>query len=642
MKNKYCDSNDLSNESNVEQFFIIRLLKNLGFGDKDIKTKESIDELVIGGKGRKKEKYKPDYVLFVGEKPIVVIDAKSPQDNIDDYVYQGAGYSLTLNQKYKGENPVKYFILTNGLIFNLYNWDEEEPLLSLDFEDFTSDSPKFLELKNLLFKNALVKLQEGVIEERVLFKYKKPDLTDIKGIFVACHNLIWKKEKIKPSDAFYEFSKIMFVKLDCDKKLRTIQNLRERIEKELPIPTDDIVFSSDWIKRGEKTDPNPFDSILFKNLRNKLEREITARRKKRIFEPEEHIKLRPSTIKEVIKLLEHYDLFGIDEDLNGRLFETFLSAIIRGRELGQFFTPRSVVKFMTKLADLKVDKQHVDRVLDACCGTAGFLIEAMADMSTKIDNNKSLSDLEKSELEEQLKNEYLFGIDASEMITRIARINMYLHGDGGSKIYYADSLDKKLYIEDGIPDEIKIDQQELTQFLIKEGIKFGVVLTNPPFAMRYEKKKEDEKRILKEYRLSYEDRKRRKKMRSSLKSNVMFIERYWDLLKSHGKLLTVIDESILNTDSSKPFRDYIKEKFIIKAVISLPRNAFVNAGSSVKTSILYLVKKINPEESQSSVFMAKSENIGHDDVGRPKPELNDLDSILEEFRKFESGKNDGI
>ena len=62
-------------------------------------------------------------------------------------------------------------------------------------------------------------------------------------------------------------------------------------------------------------------------------------------------------------------MFGIDAGLNGRLFETFLNAIMRGRDLGQFFTPRSVVKMMTEIADLMVTREHQDKVIDGCCGT---------------------------------------------------------------------------------------------------------------------------------------------------------------------------------------------------------------------------------------------------------------------------------
>jgi type I restriction enzyme M protein len=113
------------------------------------------------------------------------------------------------------------------------------------------------------------------------------------------------------------------------------------------------------------------------------------------------------------------------------------------------------------------------------------------------------------------------------------------------------------------------------------------------------------------------------------------LERYRDLLKPHGKLITVIDESVLNTATEKEFRDFIRDNFVVKAVISLPRNAFVNADTTVKTSILYLIKKEKQGETQPDVFMAISKNIGHNDAGKKTPELNDLPKILEEFRRWE-------
>jgi len=150
--------------------------------------------------------------------------------------------------------------------------------------------------------------------------------------------------------------------------------------------------------------------------------------------------------------------------------------------------------------------------------------------------------------------------------------------------------------------------------------------------MRYKSKEPDEKRILQQYEIA---RKPDGTLRSSLKSNVLSLERYRDLLKPHGKLITIIDESVLNTDSEKDFRDFIRKNFIIKAIISLPRNTFVNAESNVKTSILYLIKKENENESQPDIFMAISENIGHSDSGKPTPEKNDLPKTLEEFKKWE-------
>src|SRR5207247_2268607 len=119
---------------------------------------------------------------------------------------------------------------------------------------------------------------------------------------------------------------------------------------------------------------------------------------------------------------------------------------MRGRELGQFFTPRSVVKLMVRMAVLNATKGKMDKVIDACCGSGGFLIEVLTEMRNRIRANKTLSITEKDDLIETLANECLYGLDFGKNppIARIARINMYLHGDGGSRIYYADALDKHL------------------------------------------------------------------------------------------------------------------------------------------------------------------------------------------------------
>lgn len=643
-ENKFCTLKNLTNESTVEDFFVTRLLKDLGYKDEDIKRKESIEELTIPAGGRKKENYRPDYVCFILQKPRIIIDAKAPEENVDDFHYQVSGYALTINQQFKEENPAKYCVLSNGLITKVYEWDKKEPILVLGFLDFQGGKPKYEQLREKLsYSSYLAQIREKALSKETLFEFKKPPKEEIIGIFRACHNLIWKSEKKNPVGAFFEFVKLIFVKLRADKRLRQDPWVKERILLGKPLPKDYIIFGKHWIEREEKEKPNPIDSILFDELRKELAKEYKAGTKKRIFADDEKIKLKPSTIKRVVELLEHYDLFGVDEDLNGKLFETFLSATMRGKALGQFFTPRSVVLFMTKMVKLRADKEHIDKVLDACCGTAGFLIEAMAQMSQQIDENPSLTNIEKDVLENKLKEECLYGIDVGEgppPIVRIARINMYLHGDGGSKIFFMDSLDKEMAIEKGMDSEVIDEITELTETILKGKLKFDVILTNPPFAMRYSKKDKGQKRILKQYDLAYKPigKDASKNIRSSLRSSVMFIERYYELLKPHGRLLTVMDESVLNTKSNKVFRDYIKDRFIIRAVISLPKNTFVNTGSGVKTSVLYLVKKKHLQEKQPKVFMAISQNVGHTDSGKLTPETSDLKNILEKFQEFELGQ----
>jgi len=631
VKNKFCDDGVLRNESDVEQFFLIRLLKDLGFKDKNILTKALIPKHLIN-KGAKKQEHRPDYALKINKSWVLVAEAKHPNNKIDSYVSEAQDYATIINRGYIGKDPIEFCLISNGLKTALYKVNENKPVLELKFEDFVNNNKKYNELKN---KISYDKLRTNLLSKgKEPFEFRQVSIRELRGIFQTCHNIIWSNQIKSPKTAFYEFTKLLFIKLNEDKEIH------KKLKQNQTINENDFYFSLGWIEGQEGRVENPINDILFKKYKDDLENEIQKRKKKRIFDKNEQLKLNSATIKEVVKLLEHIDLKSVEEDLNGMVFETFLSAVIRGKALGQFFTPRTVVKFMVQLANLQIkynkEKEEYEppTILDGCCGTGGFLIFALDDLYKK--SKKIPSDIKK--IKEKVKNNCLYGIDASEEeIIPVARMNMYLHGDGGSHIYQANTLDKEVGIIKGIEPELKEELEELKEKLMNK--KFDVILTNPPFSMKYNIKNENKKKILKQYNIAYPDGKENSKKIRSLNSNVMFIERYSELLEPHGKLITVIDDSVLNTDSNKDFREFIREKFVIKAIISLPKNAFVNADTGVKTSVLYLIRKEREDEQQPKIFMAISNNIGHTDAGKSAPSLNDLPEILEKFRKFEEGKN---
>ncbi len=550
-------------------------------------------------------------------------------------------YASVIRRDMTNPKSEPYCIGTNGSRFIVKHFDSNSVLHSLSFDDFVDDNPAFEALKGAICRDSLVK-PPPVVEGHE-FEYYSVEPAELPAIFEVCHRNIWKTEKRSPASAFYEFAKIMFVKVDEDRRLREILSsngisANEGIDR---VPSDAVRFSVQWIEQMENATDNPIDTILFNQLTSRLEEQINRGEKKRIWESNEGIGLAPATVKNVVSFLENFDLYTVDEDLNGRLFETFLTATMRGKELGQFFTPRSVVKFMVGLARLRASKIELDTVLDGCCGTGGFLIEAMAEMTNKVFHNNALTPTEKNELLQHLRQEALWGIDAGKdpEMARIARLNMLLHKDGGSRIYFADALDKNISIEQGIPLQVRLEAEELRLELLDKEKTFSCILSNPPFSMKYEKRKDNENAVLRHYALAVNDK---GKPRSSLRSSVMFLERYHDLLTDEssplgsGRLITVMDESVLNTLSSKPFRKYILENFILRAVVSLPRNTFVKAQGSVKTSVIYLRKKSHASEAQPDVFMAVNPNVGHNDAGKERPHLNTLPQILEEFDFFDS------
>ena len=208
---------------------------------------------------------------------------------------------------------------------------------------------------------------------------------------------------------------------------------------------------------------------------------------------------------------------------------------------------------------------------------------------------------------------------------------MYLHGDGGSKIFKANTLNKNLEIDAGMSEEEKEGIKELKDYLKKT--KFDVVLTNPPFSINYKKKDENENKLLEQYKIAKTDS---GEPSSSEKSNVLFIERYKDLLKEEkGELLTIIDDTVLNGEKSQDYRDYILNNFIIIQILSLPFNAFFRANANIKTSMIHLRRKAE-EEQQGDIFMAITNNIGHDDHQRDTPARNNLPVVSQFFKEWQA------
>lgn len=505
--NKFCALRNLHNESDVEQFFLMPLLVDLGYTSDYVETKAGIATEFIG-KGKRRKEYFPDYIAHTvrsKNKPVLIIDAKHPDEPASDGVDDAQLYASVLRRYIPSPKPDQFCIGTNGHLFLVKHYDSDEIAYSLQFAEFIDGNPRFEAFKAQLSRTA-VATTLSVSRANDLFAFRKVTPPDLPSIFETCHRKIWKTEKRSPASAFYEFSKLMFVKIDEDKRLRErLPSLPQA--NTLPegfVPQSVAHFSSHWIAEMEEDSDNPVNTILFDQLAKRLEEQIQRHEKKRIFDQGEGIKLAPSTIKEVVKLLEHLDLGAVDEDLNGRMFETFLTATMRGEALGQFFTPRNVVKFMVEWADLQASRNTMDTVIDGCCGTGGFLIEAMADMGEKITSNASLSTTERDQLLHHLKTDALWGIDAGSdpPVARIARLNMHLHRDGGSRIYQADALDKRLRIEQGTPLQARLEVDELRSSL-SEGTPrgFSVILTNPPFSMTYERKNPSELTILRDYQL---------------------------------------------------------------------------------------------------------------------------------------------
>lgn len=316
-------------------------------------------------------------------------------------------------------------------------------------------------------------------------------------------------------------------------------------------------------------------------------------------------------LEQIIKPLEKYRFYVTKVDGLGAAYEVLALRSSKDVKVGQFFTPKNVVQFMVKLTELEA----TDVVLDPACGTGRFLIWAMDDMRGKVSGKNA------NQMVRSIRFNQLFGTDNDPNVAKLAKMNMYIHGDGKANIWDDDGL--LLY------KNRKLDN------------KIDVILTNPPLGRMNYRKIEYDEEFFKRMRVIPRDdvetlgkeTKESDKIRGNLmKGGAMFVNACAHYLKDirdanaplewrGGKLLIILDEGILNTDDYRRVRQFIREKFYIKAIISLTTDTFVPvAKTPTKTSIFYGIKKDDPTALQREpTFYAHATKVGIDTKKRPCP-----------------------
>jgi len=406
---------------------------------------------------------------------------------------------------------------------------------------------------------------------------KKQSLKELKNIFKRCHDIIWAGGKRDPAVAFDEMSKLLFARLHDEhntphKKVYRFQAGTNETEEVVATRVKDLY------DEARETDP-----YIYK----------------------EDIKLPSQKIYTVVKVLESISLVKTDLDAKGRAFEQFLSAVFRGK-LGQYFTPREIVEFMTSF----INPRERDIIIDPACGSGGFLLYCLKHVSKNISENYEGDQRTIDKKIYDFSNHNLYGIEFNDKIARVAMMDMIINDDGHTNIITDTAFNKTF------SNNIKLNN-------------FTLILTNPPFGnviMR------DDKDQLGESEFSDFEMAREKE---SQKSEILFIERSLDFLKDYGKIGIVLPDGILTNPNQNETlaRELILKKSKILAVISIPEFTFKPSGKgSAKTSLVFLQKF--PEEemkeinsSNYEILMAVAIHVGFDSIGNP--DINDLPNILE-------------
>lgn len=115
------------------------------------------------------------------------------------------------------------------------------------------------------------------------------------------------------------------------------------------------------------------------------------------------------------------------EDVMGIFFNEF-NRYKKKSEAGQVFTPEHITDFMYKILEVGKD----DCVLDATCGSGGFLVKAMANMICDAGGAQT-------EKAKEIKANQLFGIEFDREIYALACANMLIHKDGKTNLEQMDA-----------------------------------------------------------------------------------------------------------------------------------------------------------------------------------------------------------
>ena len=421
-------------------------------------------------------------------------------------------------------------------------------------------------------------------EERDLKIVSREELINV---LEKCNDTVWQGGRLAPTAAFDEISKLLFCKLR-DEKI-TARGLSYQFQIGTHESADEVFKRIDQIYQHAKEE----DSEVFKD----------------------DIRLDSKVVYSVVEHLQALAINKIDLDTKGIAFEKFMEDFFKGK-MGQFFTPREIIRFCVKM----LDPQRGHLVLDPACGSGGFLLNTLDKVREYAENN--YDEREGYQYWHAFALNNLYGIEINDQIARVCKMNMIIHDDGHTNIISADSL----------LDFNKI--HDIHRSFKKGG--FDMILTNPPFGAMV---KSTEKDYLDKYELS--------KGKKNQKTEILFIERCIDFVKPRtGRIGIVLPDGILTNSSLQYVRDFIMDRCQILAVISLPQFAFSHFGAGVKSSLVFLRRKGEKEKLASyPIFMAIADHIGYDATGREDPindlyELDDKEKIrldkgiIGEYQKF--------
>lgn len=609
-------------EEQVRQTYICRLVDSYGYS-----LDQMAQELQVNNSQRGQGAARGDIVIWRTKEDklnnrsaLIVVECKAESVTIhqEDY-FQGYNYAAWAG--------ADFFVTTNLKETRI-------------FRVVKGELPKRLE--EIADIPTAEKAQSKKEIDKLLQQTKSFTRDEFSKLLFKCHNIIRNNDKLSPEAAFDEISKILFIKI--------------RYERD---NTGTQIFSLDNFKKARETynsfkskDAPEFYQFLFEKTKEDFAND-------HLFEQNDVIKIRENSFEQIVKELQIYNLSTTSDDVKGIAFEKFLGRTFRG-ELGQFFTPRTIVEFMVNV----LDPQEGEYICDPCCGSGGFLINAFEYVRAQIEQDieaekekikeiyytaeyDKLTDAKKEEIDAKVAEAFqalnqeldinnakgrlrslsfdcIYGTDANPRMARTAKMNMIMHGDGHGGVHHHDGLLNVNGIFDG---------------------RFDIILTNPPFGAHVDKdlkiteadKFTDEQKILaytKRYGNAYVEALKQvndhigesllslfETGKMSGLTEVLFIERCLNLLKPGGRMGIVLPEGVLNNTNLQKIRDFVESKAKIMLIVSIPQDVFIASGATVKPSLLFFRKFTADEAKQYNAIATQAK------VDAQAPYQTELDTI---------------
>jgi type I restriction enzyme M protein len=210
-----------------------------------------------------------------------------------------------------------------------------------------------------------------------------------------------------------------------------------------------------------------------------------------------------------------------------------------GRNGGEYYTPRPLIKTIVKVINPKIG----DKVYDGAVGSAGFLCEAFEYLK----NSKSLTVAEY----EQLQKKTFYGKEKKSLAYIIGVMNMILHGVEAPNIVHTNTLAENI-------------------FDIQEKDKVDVILANPPFGGK------EHAQIQQNFPIKTSE------------TAYLFLQHFIRMLKAGGRCGVVIKNTFLSNGDASQIRKLLLEECNLYAVLDLPQGSFT--GTGVKTVVLFFEK----------------------------------------------------